>query len=481
MQNNSWQVPLSKQQKTELDKAIIDYVQWQCQMNNGETDKTDKTSDLIRSLKGVLKISEDDIDDKQKGQLLLPRKWNSIAQLQRKIMLLESNIKQLNVQVETLQNGVDVNDISQENSNLPLKRWIPKTSVYSSFQVDCPITAIKLHPFLPIVIIGTNQGKIYLYDTLNVSLPILSINAHTRAVTSIDVRSSDVTEQDQTNRNSILIATSSKDLNIRIWKWDSKNQDKYELIKTLTGHDHIISQLKFTKDNQSIVSCSRDQTIKVWNLQSGWCTRTITNAHSDWIRCIDIVGEYILSSGHDTSVRLTHLPTGNGLSIGIGHEFPVESVKFIPLDDLEENDTYKRLGFKYCLTTGRDNVIKMWQIPLPNFTTLGKPIPHINQESNRFKLIKNFNGHTSWVKDLKISTTGDTFFSCSDDKSMILWDIESGKMIKQWKNFHDGFINCIDVDEKKSYKENTEQVAHHQARNLLVSGGIDCKCNILMN
>lgn len=180
--------------------------------------------------------------------------------------------------------------------------WIPKSSIFNSLTVESSITAIKLHPFLPIVIIGTNHGKLYLFDILNTSLPLLSINAHTTSITSIDVTinngvvfdqkySNDSSNDDNSgtstsNKNSIIIVTSSKDMSIRIWEWNSINPESYQLFKTLMGHDHIISQIKLfflhgnsgSNDNNNnnnnisssgnnntllLVSCSRDNTIKI--------------------------------------------------------------------------------------------------------------------------------------------------------------------------------------------------------------------------
>lgn len=552
-----WQVPLSKRQKLDLDKSIIEYIDWHFNNNNsnsnsdssGNTDSNILSrDDLIQNLNKLFQIpNRENKKDKENGhpddivvtshpkQLLLPRKWDSIVQLQRKIMTLEQTIKQLNIQLDTLKDQVidtsddnNNNNIFAANNNNSMSLWTPKSSVFNSLTVESSITAIKLHPFLPIVIIGTNHGKLYLFDILNTSLPLLSINAHTNSITSIDAMINNGIVSDQlyptdsinngnttvtSNKNSIIIITSSKDMSIRVWEWSSINPTSYQLFKTLMGHDHIISQIKLfslhentrsnnndnsTNNNGSssssngnnnsplLVSCSRDNTIKIWNIQNGWCIKSINNAHSDWIRSVDVFGEYILSAGHDTSVRLTHWPTGNGLSMGIGHNFPIEKVKFIPINksnincsfspsimpNYRENIYNNKMGFKYCLTAGRDNLIKMWEIPTPKFTTNGTPIPNINQDDNKFTVVKEFTGHTSWVRDLKVSYSNPVFFSCGDDRSLRMWNYESGEAIKVWENYHSSFINCIDMDSFMNPQD---------SRKLLVSGSIDCKCNILMN
>ena len=516
--SHKWQVPLSKRQKLDLDKSIIEYVDWHFNNNNNNNNNNKyiiSKDDLVQTLNKLFQIPEniendhpsEIVLDSHPKQLLLPRKWNSIIQLQRKIMNLEQTIKQLHIQLDTLKDHViDTNETLTNNNNNNNNNnptiWIPQSSIFNSLDVESSITAIKLHPFLPIVIIGTNHGKLYLFDILNTSLPLLSINAHINTITSIDVIRNNgiITDQNDspednttTTTNSIIIVTSSKDMTIRVWEWNSINPNSYYLFKTLIGHDHIVSQVKLfspyennnsTNNSPLLVSCSRDNTIKIWNIQNGWCIKSINNAHSDWIRSVDVFGEYLLSAGHDTSVRLTHWPTGNGLSMGIGHTFPIEKVIFIPIKknkvdsssstvpNYREDIYHNKMGFKYCLTAGRDNLIKMWEIPTPRFTTDDTPIPNINQDDNHFKLVREFVGHTSWVRDLKVSYSNPVFFSCGDDMSLRMWNYETGETIKVWSNFHSGFVNCIDVD---------SFIDSNNSRKLLVSGSIDCKCNILMN
>lgn len=49
------------------------------------------------------------------------------------------------------------------------------------------------------------------------------------------------------------------------------------------------------------MSCSRDRAIKVWDVSSGYCVRTIANAHNDWIKSVSSSddGAWYLSAGMD--------------------------------------------------------------------------------------------------------------------------------------------------------------------------------------
>lgn len=41
-----------------------------------------------------------------------------------------------------------------------------------------------------------------------------------------------------------------------------------------------------------------------------------------------------------------------------------------------------------------------------------------------------FNGHTNWVRCAKFSLDGRLLVSCSDDKTIKVWDIISGQCIR---------------------------------------------------
>ena len=85
------------------------------------------------------------------------------------------------------------------------------------------------------------------------------------------------------------LASSSTDLSIKIWDFDT-----HTCVRTLRGHDHTISSVKFipgqniiptTGDDNAIIdvaaacsrqllSASRDFTVKMWDLETGFCDHT---------------------------------------------------------------------------------------------------------------------------------------------------------------------------------------------------------------
>jgi platelet-activating factor acetylhydrolase IB subunit alpha len=76
-----------------------------------------------------------------------------------------------------------------------------------------------------------------------------------------------------------------------------------ECIKTMQGHDHVVSAVVFMPSGEAIVSCSRDHAIKVWDVNTGYCSKTL-HGHSEWVRTIAVssAGDLLLSGGEQTTV-----------------------------------------------------------------------------------------------------------------------------------------------------------------------------------
>jgi len=59
-----------------------------------------------------------------------------------------------------------------------------------------------------------------------------------------------------------------------------------------------------------VVSASRDKTIKIWEVATGYCVKTLTG-HREWVRMARVspCGELIASCSNDQTVRVWHVAT----------------------------------------------------------------------------------------------------------------------------------------------------------------------------
>jgi platelet-activating factor acetylhydrolase IB subunit alpha len=53
-------------------------------------------------------------------------------------------------------------------------------------------------------------------------------------------------------------------------------------------------------------------------------------------------------------------------------------------------------------------------------------------------------GHDSWVRDLVFHPSGQFLLTCSDDKSVRVWDLKKGARCKAtMQHAHDSFVSCL--------------------------------------
>lgn len=61
-------------------------------------------------------------------------------------------------------------------------------------------------------------------------------------------------------------ASCGADVLIKIWD----TQNEWKNTKTLTGHEHSVSSVRFMPGDDLIISASRDRTMRVWNVAMGY-------------------------------------------------------------------------------------------------------------------------------------------------------------------------------------------------------------------
>ncbi|EDO46075.1 predicted protein, partial [Nematostella vectensis] len=136
---------------------------------------------------------------------------------------------------------------------------------------------------------GGGDKKVKVWEMLNdVCLPKGIMHGCSFAVTSVEF---DPQEK--------LLLAASNDQACRVWTVGDER-----LRHTLTGHTNKVMTAKFMGDATKLVSGSHDRTLKVWDLRSKACTRTIFAGSS----CNDLVineGIGQIVSGHfDKRIRL---------------------------------------------------------------------------------------------------------------------------------------------------------------------------------
>ena len=70
------------------------------------------------------------------------------------------------------------------------------------------------------------------------------------------------------------MASCARDMTIKLWKLNKEQE--FKCTKTLQGHDHEVSCVEYLKPNGDfLLSCSRDNTIRIWDANSGFLMQTL--------------------------------------------------------------------------------------------------------------------------------------------------------------------------------------------------------------
>ena len=97
-----------------------------------------------------------------------------------------------------------------------------------------------------------------------------------------------------------VLASGSTDCTIKLWNLGAAN----ECVRTLTGHEHVVSSLEFLADTHELASASWDASVRVWDVFTGACRHTL-RGHTSYVNCVKSLDRHRLAScSDDMSVKI---------------------------------------------------------------------------------------------------------------------------------------------------------------------------------
>ncbi|KAL6232277.1 nuclear distribution protein nudF [Aspergillus navahoensis] len=351
----------------------------------------------------------------KKFEGVLEKKWTGIARLQRRINDLEAEVRSLQAELEASPSVARAKN--QDPTN-----WLPKpSSTHTLTSHRDAVTCVAFHPVFTSLASGSEDCTIKIWDWELGEIE-RTLKGHIRGVSGLDYGG---------QKGNTLLASCSSDLTIKLWD-PSKD---YANIRTLSGHDHSVSAVRFlTSNDNHLISASRDGTLRIWDVSTGFCVKVIKSATESWIRDVSpsFDGKWLVSGGRDQAVTVWEVSSAEPKSALLGHENFIECCVFAPPASYEHLATLAGLkkpppatsSCEFIATGARDKTIKLWEA--------------------RGRLIKTLHGHDNWVRGLLFHPGGKYLFSVSDDKTIRCWDLsQEGRLIKTVSGAHEHFVSCI--------------------------------------
>ena len=190
------------------------------------------------------------------------------------------------------------------------------------------------------------------------------------------------------------LASGSNDNTIKIWEVETGR-----LLRTLIGHTDDVYSVSYSPDGKYITSGSRDETIKIWEVVTGECIRTLTG-HTSLVKSVTYSpnGKYLATGSWDKTIKLWEVETGECIKTLTGHTGYIESV------------AYSSDG-KYVTSGSYDKTVKLWETATGN-------------------CIKTLSGHTDIVRSVSFAPNGKYFASNSNDETIKIWEVATGNCVK---------------------------------------------------
>lgn len=221
--------------------------------------------------------------------------------------------------------------------------------------------------------------------------------------------------------------------------WDVRTG---RLIRNLAGHSHGVNAVAFSPDGRLLASAGGDNTLKLWDAHTGQLIRTV-EAHARGVHAVSfsLDGSGLLSGGGDGSAKLWEPGTGR-LIRTFAHARDITSLAFSP-DGL-------RVVTGGC---GDDDGVKLWETAtgklIRTLATSGctsvafspdgrsvlagggtTPYGFALWDASTGELAQGFqNLHVAPISSLAFSPDGRRIASGSDDKTIKIWEVATGRII----------------------------------------------------
>ncbi|ODV89955.1 hypothetical protein CANCADRAFT_31064 [Tortispora caseinolytica NRRL Y-17796] len=319
--------------------------------------------------------------------------------------------------IRTLSLSAD-NSILSSASNGQLKIWNVKTgNCIRTIETGYALCSAFL-PGDTLVVIGTKEGTISLYDIASSSI-VSSVKAHDGAVWSMHL-----------SPDGVNLVSGGADKMLRFWAFKPTKEivpgteryiDTIKIKETRNAKitDDILS-VRYSPDNNYVAASLLDNTVKVFYNDTLKYYLTLYG-HKLPVLAMDISydSKLIITSSADKNIKIWGLDFGDCHRSLFAHQDSITAVAF-------EQNTH------HFFSASKDRVIKYW-------------------DGDKFECIQKLTGHQSEIWAMTIANNGSFVVSASHDRSIRVWKqsdeeifLEEAREQELEETYENDFFSALD-------------------------------------
>jgi len=200
-----------------------------------------------------------------------------------------------------------------------------------------------------------------------------------------------------------VLVTGSRDKTLMVWKITGGVEEVDETeanrlygipLKSLTGHNHFVSDISLSADNLFALSSSWDKTLRLWDLRAGKTSRIFVG-HNKEVHtvCFSQDNRQIISAGAEKSFKLWNtLAECKYTNESNNHADWISCVRYSPV---AKNP--------FFATAGWDGRLKVWQ--------------------SNFLIKYSFKAHQEHINSLSIAPLGNYIATGGKENTLKIWDL----------------------------------------------------------
>jgi WD40 repeat protein len=170
----------------------------------------------------------------------------------------------------------------------------------------------------------------------------------------------------------------------------------------LEGHGNVIDSISFNPDGKTVATGACDGSVRIWDLKTGKELTRIGNGSPGISYTAD--GKTLVYGTHPSVIKLWDVATGKERAV-----LKTDLQQFVGLATSPDNKLVAFYG--PCQLPGRewDETIRLWDMT-------GEELQRLH-------------GHVGYIRYAAFSPNGKILASSSGDKTVRLWDVETGKQL----------------------------------------------------